>query len=69
MVLQMEPAGSSIKVEIWSPGEPLTSFQDGIHEFWATWCGTCVAAMPHLVQLHQKYKNSGLGSSESQQTK
>lgn len=68
MVLQMEPRIVRSKVETWSPGEPLTSFQAGVDEFWATWCGTCVAAMPHLVQLHQ-YKKSGLGLSESQQAK
>ncbi|SDF46827.1 soil-associated protein, TIGR03435 family [Mucilaginibacter pineti] len=24
-------------------------------EFWATWCGACLEAMPHLKQLQQKY--------------
>ncbi|WP_234734719.1 redoxin family protein [Tellurirhabdus bombi] len=24
-------------------------------EFWATWCGSCLEAMPHLKQLQQKY--------------
>ncbi len=26
-------------------------------EFWATWCGACIEAMPHLQQLQDKYKN------------
>lgn len=25
-------------------------------EFWATWCGGCIVAMPHLQQLQAKYK-------------
>jgi thiol-disulfide isomerase/thioredoxin len=24
-------------------------------DIWATWCGPCVAAMPHLEQMHQKF--------------
>ena len=37
---------------------PVTTFEaDHVYvvEFWATWCGPCVASMPHLAKLQQKY--------------
>lgn len=29
-------------------------------EFWATWCPPCVAAWPHLQELHDEYESKGL---------
>lgn len=57
----------------WIKGEPLTGFEKGkvyVVDFWATWCGPCKAAIPHLTKLQQKHKGAveiiGVSISERQ---
>ncbi|TIP24335.1 MAG: TlpA family protein disulfide reductase [Mesorhizobium sp.] len=62
MELRMGSPAPPIKVENWLRGEPITNFKPGkvyLVEFWATWCGPCVTAMPHLVELQEKHADSG----------
>jgi thiol-disulfide isomerase/thioredoxin len=43
--------------------KPVTKFaKDKVYvvEFWATWCGPCVASMPHLAELQKTYANKGV---------
>lgn len=38
----------------WEPGKVY------MLECWATWCGPCIAAIPHVNELHKKYSEKGL---------
>lgn len=43
--------------------KPVTTFDAGkvyVVEFWATWCGPCIASMPHLAELQNKYRGRGV---------
>ncbi len=47
----------------WFKGEPVEELKKGefyIIEFWATWCGPCIVAIPHVTELQNKYKEKGL---------
>lgn len=49
---EFKPAG-------WAKGSPVPSFKKGnvyVVEFWATWCGPCIASMPHLSEMADSFK-------------
>jgi len=44
-------------------GEAVKDFEKGkvyVFECWATWCGPCIAAIPHLNELHKKLGPKGV---------
>lgn len=57
--LKVGDAAPPLQVAKWVKGEPV-AFEEGriyVVEFWATWCGPCVASMPHLSELQDRYKD------------
>jgi thiol-disulfide isomerase/thioredoxin len=43
--------------------KPVKKFEAGkvyVVEFWATWCGPCVASMPHLAEMQDRFADKGV---------
>ena len=49
----------ALTVGRWLKDSPILELKKGqvfVVEFWATWCGGCIHAMPHLTELARKYE-------------
>ena len=61
--LKVGDSAPATRPETMLQGEAVKEFKPGevyVFECWATWCGPCVAAIPHLNALHQKMGPKGV---------
>jgi thiol-disulfide isomerase/thioredoxin len=61
--LKVGDPAPKLKADKWLQGDEVKEFaKDKVYvvEFWATWCGPCIAIMPHVAEMQAEYKGKGV---------
>jgi thiol-disulfide isomerase/thioredoxin len=61
--LKIGSTAPALTIQKWLNGKEVKNFEKGkvyVLDFWATWCGPCIQAMPHLAELSKEHEKAGL---------
>ncbi|MCI0745813.1 MAG: redoxin family protein [Verrucomicrobia subdivision 3 bacterium] len=61
--LKVGDPAPKLQVGKWAQGEEVKELERGkayLVEFWATWCGPCIISIPHVNEIHTKYRDKDL---------
>ncbi len=63
ILLSVGDKAPTLTIEKWVKGGGFNGLEKGkvyVIDIWAIWCTPCIAGMPHLSRLQQKYKDKGV---------